>query len=665
MKRRLSSVFTILLLGVLVFPLAVDVQQVAAASACNGAAFVADVTIPDDTYIDPGKSFVKTWRLKNVGTCTWNTGYQLVFVSGEQMDGQPAIGLPRFVGSNTTVDLSVTLTAPTAMGTYRGYWELRSSSGQNFGIGGGFTNPFWVEIRVLSATESIVTYDFVAEMCSGQWGYDGGPIPCPVNTSKKDFGYVVKIDNPILENGLSAGQPGLLTIPQNKFNGAIHGAFPVGDIFRGDHFQAIIGCQYGAINCSVNYQLEYLVDSSLITLWRFREQYDGLYYQVDVDLSPIANRKNVEVVLTVNANGPNEGDQPLWIAPRIVRTIGSPVQTPTLIPPTPSQPTVVPTVQTNCTNRAQFITDVTVPDGTIFAPNTAFNKVWRLKNIGTCTWSTSYSTAFVSGERMSAADTPFSQPVSPGQTGDLAVNMTAPSLAGSYRGFWELKNAAGNFFGLGSTFDKPFWVDIKVVGSAPPPTPTSTLPAATGTSSPPTNTPPGPTNTPLSPTNTPIPPTSTGTDTSNWTTYQNVKYGFFFKIPPGSSVASQSDNTGRVYLPFVSGTTLVQKYIDIGVADGQTPCTSPTSFGFRTSVNTTVNGIPFLLQTGDEGAAGNLYVLTGYSTSKVVNNVPACISLVLVLHSLSAGAMATPLPEYDHAAESAVITTIMGTYGNQ
>ena len=128
---------------------------------------MADVTIPDGTYITAGATFVKTWRLKNVGTCTWDTSYALVFDSGTQMGTTAAVPMPKFVSPGQSVDLTVTLTAPSGAGTYRGYWKLRSSSGQVFGIGSVFSSAFWVEIRVSVPQQTIVTYDFVAEMCSG------------------------------------------------------------------------------------------------------------------------------------------------------------------------------------------------------------------------------------------------------------------------------------------------------------------------------------------------------------------------------------------------------------------------------------------------------------------------------------------------------------------
>lgn len=651
MIKRFSSALSIVILGVMVFSLVGEVKPAEAAGLCNAASFVADVTIPDGTYINPGSPFTKTWRLKNIGTCSWSNKYSLVFVSGQRMDGLSPIFLTRFVGPNQTVDVSVDLTAPTSGGTFRGYWELQNASGTKFGVGAAGGNPFWVEIRVLSPSQSSVAYDFVANMCNALWVYNGGGISCPVNNNKLDFGYVMRIDNPVMETGQTLGASALLTVPQNKFNGVIQGIFPVDDIFRGDHFQTVIGCEYGAINCAVTYQLDYAQGDNMVTLWKFKEQYDGLYYQVDLDLSSVANRKDAKMVLSVYAAGPAIGDRPLWVNPRIVRNVQAPVVTPTPPPPTPVIPTITP-ITPSCTNRAQFVTDTTVPDGTVFAPNAPFFKVWRLKNVGTCTWTTAYSLTFVSGERMSGADTLLSQTVTPGQTADLGVNLIAPSFAGSYRGNWELKDASGNRFGLGSGFDQPFWVAITVSGSATPVSPTMT---PTSTSQAPTATSQAPTATTAATTPSPT-PFSTG-----WTLYRNTKYAFAFQIPPGSSISSQADNGGRVYLPITVGTNLAEKYLDINVVEGATTCLSPYSSPSLPSQTVTINGIQFTQQSATEGAVGNIYDWTAYSTTKGT----ACISLTFLLHSLNPGAFVTPPVLFDKAAESAVFSSIMSTYGNQ
>jgi hypothetical protein len=116
------------------------------------AGFVADVTIPDDTFIDPGDSFTKTWRLKNLGTCTWTSSYALVFSHGDQLGGPGSTALTGAVNPGGTVDLSVDLTAPGSEGTYQGYWMLRNGNGVLFGIGGSGDSPFWVRIKVPGPT---------------------------------------------------------------------------------------------------------------------------------------------------------------------------------------------------------------------------------------------------------------------------------------------------------------------------------------------------------------------------------------------------------------------------------------------------------------------------------------------------------------------------------
>jgi hypothetical protein len=96
------------------------------------AAFVADVTIPDDTELAPGESFTKVWRMHNTSTCAWDEGTQLVFVSGEMMDASRTAEIPP-VALDAQVDVSVEMVAPTAPGTYRSTWQLQSPDGTPFG----------------------------------------------------------------------------------------------------------------------------------------------------------------------------------------------------------------------------------------------------------------------------------------------------------------------------------------------------------------------------------------------------------------------------------------------------------------------------------------------------------------------------------------------------
>ena len=116
-------------------PVATDtpVPDVSGPGGCTlNSAYVADVTVPDNTEFAPGEAFAKAWRVRNSGTCTWETGTRLVFVSGEPMDGAAAVDVPP-VAPGSTTDVSVDLVAPAEPGTYRGNWQLRAPDGTGFG----------------------------------------------------------------------------------------------------------------------------------------------------------------------------------------------------------------------------------------------------------------------------------------------------------------------------------------------------------------------------------------------------------------------------------------------------------------------------------------------------------------------------------------------------
>lgn len=122
------------------------------ATPCYRAFFVKDVTIPDYTALNPGETFVKTWRLKNTGTCDWAADTSIGFFSGTQMGGPSSQSLGLIVAVGDQIDISLTLKAPTDAGTYTGYWMLLTPSGGRFGIGDAGDQSFWVLITVRSGT---------------------------------------------------------------------------------------------------------------------------------------------------------------------------------------------------------------------------------------------------------------------------------------------------------------------------------------------------------------------------------------------------------------------------------------------------------------------------------------------------------------------------------
>jgi putative hemolysin len=99
--------------------------------------FVADLTIPDGNMLAPGASFVKSWRMRNSGTCTWTPQYQFYDIysgtPGTRISASQSISIPRNVAPGETIDLSVTMTAPTVEGEYTSRWRMASPGGGAFG----------------------------------------------------------------------------------------------------------------------------------------------------------------------------------------------------------------------------------------------------------------------------------------------------------------------------------------------------------------------------------------------------------------------------------------------------------------------------------------------------------------------------------------------------
>jgi hypothetical protein len=120
----------------------------AAAPACDQAAFINDITVPDGTTFSPGDHFVKTWRLQNTGTCTWTTAYKAVFDRGDTINGPTVINMPHTAAPGQIVDLSANMIAPTSSGTYEGFWSLMNTGGFLFGFGPNRNIPFDVLIVV-------------------------------------------------------------------------------------------------------------------------------------------------------------------------------------------------------------------------------------------------------------------------------------------------------------------------------------------------------------------------------------------------------------------------------------------------------------------------------------------------------------------------------------
>jgi murein DD-endopeptidase MepM/ murein hydrolase activator NlpD len=237
----------------------------------------------------------------------------------------------------------------------------------------------------------------------------------------------------------------------------------------------------------------------------------------------------------------------------------TPVETaePTItLSPVPSTPTVLP----SACDRAEFVGDITIPNGTVMAPAATFTKTWRLKNLGPCDWTTSYQLVYFSGEPMGTMySAPFTQNVAVGQTVDISINLAAPNAPGSYRGYWMFRNSNGANFGIGPEANEPWFVEIVVSGPTLPPSLTPTFPPPSPT----------PTFTPVGPVNSPTPSITPGGPSA--TPIPNTVYDF----ASNACAATWSSGAGQLPCPGTDGDPRgfvlleSQPHLEIGVFDSR------------------------------------------------------------------------------------------------
>ncbi|HLO17333.1 MAG TPA: NBR1-Ig-like domain-containing protein [Anaerolineales bacterium] len=137
----------------------------------DSAQYISDDGLDGTTYA-PNTPFTKTWRLKNTGSCTWDSRYLVYQISGAFMTQSPGyLILPQgqTVAPGQTVDISVGMTSPVENGSYRADWGLKKPNGQLMPIQGGANgNSFYVKLKVSNANvKTTASIDMELEQGSG------------------------------------------------------------------------------------------------------------------------------------------------------------------------------------------------------------------------------------------------------------------------------------------------------------------------------------------------------------------------------------------------------------------------------------------------------------------------------------------------------------------
>ena len=278
--------------------------SITATQDCDKAQFVDDVTIPDGTILSPNEFFTKTWRLKNIGTCSWTPSYAVVPGSGDAMSGPATQALTGNVNPGQTMDVSINLKAPSSNGNYKGFWKLRNASGVLFA-------QFYVDIKVATTSAG---FDLHSQAPAAQWVSGAGILTFGGPDNDAD-GFAMYRNGSTLEDGSSDAKV-VEMHPEWVNDGVITGLFPAYTVVAGEHFKASIGflgpCGVG----DVKFQLNYKEAGTLHSLDEWTDTCDGVLKSVDVNLSSIAG-KNVQFALAILANGSSAQDWAVWIRPRV------------------------------------------------------------------------------------------------------------------------------------------------------------------------------------------------------------------------------------------------------------------------------------------------------------------------------------------------------------
>lgn len=101
----------------------------------------------------------------------------------------------------------------------------------------------------------------------------------------------------------------------------------------------------------------------------------------------------------------------------------------------------------DCIPDAIFVTDVTIPPGTPFPPGARLDKVWQVRNSGSCAWGVGYELVLVDGDSLGAPNAVPIPPTAAGELTDVALTFWAPVQMGTYASRWRLQAPDGQFFG--------------------------------------------------------------------------------------------------------------------------------------------------------------------------------------------------------------------------
>lgn len=455
----------------------------------EGAIFVSDETIPDGTVMEPGATFLKTWRVRNSGNAVWDIGYGLSFHTGEPMAGPDYVVVPP-ARPGSVVDVSVTLTAPEEPGTYRSVWRVHNPVGLQFG------DLLFAEIVVEEEADLESAGD--AAVCLAGHGDEhrlrvatGEHFRkrwqlCNTGRTRWDDGYaLVHVGDHPMGSGAGARIPPALpgetievvvplTAPARPgrhvsswqmrapggrlFGPVVQAAVEVVRLGTEDdaRFVADVTIPDGTVvqpgqQLTKTWRVLNSGTSAWVpgySLWFVADEQMGAPDSVPLPLA--LPGEEIEVTVTLRAPAapgryrstwrPRNGDGQLFghFVFADIEVVAAP-------DPGSGQ------------DNAKLVAHVTIPNGAEFAPGASIRKTWAIRNTGTTIWDDGYDLVHVGGDDLDGPGSVQIPAAEPGDEIKVTVDLVAPPTPGPSMSRWRLRNPDGKLFG------PTFFVSIKVI----------------------------------------------------------------------------------------------------------------------------------------------------------------------------------------------------------
>ncbi len=420
--------------------------------------------------IEPNTEFTLVLRVSNTGACTWTTEYQLVLVDDRGLLTAASQPLPMPAVPGQTIDIPITITTPDEAGNYGASWQLRSAEGIVFGHGADQRGKFTLLVEV--GIPGGLGYDFYALRCLAAWTSNRATfLPC---TGENDFelGLVKPELTPDTEDQDLGNLEALNIRPDKSAAGFVQGVFPSYAVGANDYFVAIIGCMDNVNDCKVNFELRYqILNGAETTIKNWTQKADGEVQFVDVSLSGLVGQTVNFILYVEHGGGARLHANAFWGIPRIISGSDNVDALAELhgLERVTSGSNYVPKPDDSSCNKAHMMhpiyLDVPVANGDSVHPGTTFSAAWRLANVGTCTWTSGYQIVLTSGGGAIQATSAQAFPgtAAPGDTLDVAFELTAPDKPGTYTLTWQLRGPGTGYFGHGASGDQDFTLTFDVL----------------------------------------------------------------------------------------------------------------------------------------------------------------------------------------------------------